>query len=69
MGKYSSNRERNCFITLFLKQNKQWLFKKGKRHNKLYSPKKRIFIVPCTPSCPHAYENFRHDLMRGLNNE
>lgn len=64
MKRYSNNQEINRFIIMFLKQNKEWYFKKGKRHHKLYSPNNHVFPIPSTPSCLRAYQNFKHDLMK-----
>lgn len=69
MKKYSANLDIARFVNAFLKQNKNWRFKKGKRHNKLYSPSNKAFPIPSTPSCNRAYENFKHDLMKAKNDE
>lgn len=69
MRKYSSNLEIARFVHDFLKQNKGWRFKRGKKHNKLYSPSNKVFPIPSTPSCKRAFENFKHDLMQAKNDE
>lgn len=64
MRKYSNNLDINDFIHIFLRKNKEWYFEKGKKHNKLCSPNKQKYIIPCTPRCPRAYQNFKHDIMK-----
>lgn len=66
MKRYSKNAEIQSFLRAFLRTHRDWQFEKGKKHNKLVSPKRDKIPIPKTPSCKRVYQNFIHDLSKLL---
>lgn len=63
--KYSSDKDFDRFIRDLVSLG--YVYKPGKRHGKLYSPRGRFLAaVPCTPSDSRALTNFTQDLKRKL---
>ena len=63
--KYSSNKDFHKLIQEVMQNEEGWAFKKGKTHNKLYSPTGKIIIVPNSPSdSTRGLMNFRNQLLK-----
>lgn len=60
--KFSSNKDINKFVKSLLKSGAQ--IERGKKHRKLRLPNGRFVVIPCSPSCKRAFQNFRHDVSR-----
>ncbi|CAA0100515.1 Uncharacterised protein [BD1-7 clade bacterium] len=67
MKRYSNNKDINVTIRKLTKV--QWVYKNGKKHAKLISPNGKVIAVSKTPSCCHAYANFRSEINRIKNSE
>lgn len=61
--KYSADKDINKIVS-DLVRNEGWTFSHGKKHGKLKKTDGGVLIVPTSPSCPRAYENFCRDLRK-----
>jgi len=67
MSVYSKNKEISKLVKHLIKSG--WVFKHGKKHGLIYSPKGGRISVPCTPSDRRAHLNFKRNLKRIMTTE
>ena len=61
--KYSNCKDINSLVKELIQEG--WVFKRGKKHGKLYPPGSKNFKpVPCSPSCSMSYQKFKADIER-----
>ena len=59
--KYCSNKEINSEVIKRIQTG--WIFRRGGKHGKLFSPNGKLFVtIPCTPSDPKCFWDFRRNM-------